>query len=314
VGYISQSGGNARKLVDLGGIRGIRFSRVVSYGNACDLDESDFLEYLTKDPQTEIIAAYVEGVRDGQRFLQALTEAAKTKPVIMLKGGRTKAGTRAVASHTGAIAGSEEIWAALFRQTGVLRVYDLDELTDLILAFLHLTPGAGRNVGLITLGGGAAVQAADDCEVAGLSVLPFPPQVLEELRRFTPAAGTSIRNPVDSMMIRPQMFAETTRVVASCPQIDLLINLLEVDTVLRFFGGRERLGEMVDTLIEARKEWRKPIVAIFHTAGSPQAAQAVIEEQEKCFRAGIPSYPSIGRASRAISRFIQYHQDRGSND
>lgn len=106
IGFISQSGGNAILAVREAGSRGVYFSKVISYGNACDLNESDFLEYLTHDPETRIIAAYIEGVKDGARFIEALKQATKVKPVIVYKGGITESGTRAVASHTGVIAGS----------------------------------------------------------------------------------------------------------------------------------------------------------------------------------------------------------------
>jgi len=110
VGFISQSGGNSIYLVRQAAARGVRFSKVISYGNACDLNESDFLEYLTTDADTKIIAVYIEGVKDGRRFRQALEKAAKEKVVVLLKGGITEGGARAVAGHTAALAGSEITW------------------------------------------------------------------------------------------------------------------------------------------------------------------------------------------------------------
>ena len=122
VGYMCQGGGNSFRLILEGANRGIRFSKAISHGNACDLNQADFLEYFTRDPETEIIAIYVEGVRDGERFVEALSKAAKVKPVILLKGGRTEAGSRAASSHTGAITGNEAAWDALCRRTAVVRL------------------------------------------------------------------------------------------------------------------------------------------------------------------------------------------------
>jgi acyl-CoA synthetase (NDP forming) len=112
VGFISQSGGSYFYTVRAAASRGVRFSKAISYGNACDLNESDFLEYFAQDPDTEVIAAYIEGVKEGRRFLKALEEAAKMKPVIIHKGGYTEAGIKTAASHTGALAGENVIWDA----------------------------------------------------------------------------------------------------------------------------------------------------------------------------------------------------------
>ena len=136
VGFFSQSGANASELAHMGALRGIHFSKVVSYGNALDLNEVELLEYFIQDPETEIIAAYIEGVKDGQRFVRLLREAAQVKPTIVLKGGRTQSGTGAVASHTGSLAGEDEVFDALCRQMGAIRVYSLEELADVIQAKL----------------------------------------------------------------------------------------------------------------------------------------------------------------------------------
>src|SRR6266542_2406469 len=125
VGFISQSGGNAGEMV----------YEVVSYGNASDIDESELLSYLAGDPKTNVICAYIEGVKDGRRFLQALRDAAAAKPVVVLKGGRTASGTRAVMSHTASLAGSVAVFDSLFRQVNAVRVKSVDEMADLAVAF-----------------------------------------------------------------------------------------------------------------------------------------------------------------------------------
>jgi acyl-CoA synthetase (NDP forming) len=130
VGCVVQSGGHAWNIVSSGSLRGILFSKVISFGNACDLNESDFMEYLADDDETKIIAAYIEGIKDGSRFKRAVKRAAQAKPVIMFKGGRTEAGKRDVSSHTGALAGSAQIWNVFFKQTGIIQVNNLEELID----------------------------------------------------------------------------------------------------------------------------------------------------------------------------------------
>jgi acyl-CoA synthetase (NDP forming) len=120
IGLLCQSGGNAIYLIRSGAARGLRFSKAISYGNACDLNECDILEYLADDPETKVIAAYLEGTTDGRRLADVLAEAASAKPVVIYKGGYTEAGSRAAASHTGAMAGSQAIWDGVIRQAGAI--------------------------------------------------------------------------------------------------------------------------------------------------------------------------------------------------
>ena len=312
VAFISQSGGNAGELTSIGCLRGIRFSKVISYGNACDLNETDLMDYLARDPDTEIIAAYIEGVKNGPGFIEALREATRTKPVIMLKGGRTECGIRAVASHTGSLAGASTTWNALCKQFGVIQVNNLDELVDLLLAFLYLPVPKGRNVGIIGIGGGASVQAADDCNAVGLFAPPFPQETKAELKKFTPKAGTSITNPVDSlMMFSPEECYKTIEITAACPQIDLLILYTLLDWPLRQPKGLNMVDAVMDSMIRAGKAIEKPMAIVLNTSGVLPAWQGFLHLQGKCLSAGFPVFHSVGGAALALSRFIQYHENRG---
>ena len=138
------------------------FSKAISYGNAADLNETDYLEYMADDPQTKLIAMYIEGVRDGKRFMQALKKLAGIKPVIIYKGGNTETGARACASHTGSIAGSAAIWHDLIKQVRAIPAGSMSELVDMGVAFLKMKVPQGRNTVVIGTGGGIAVQASDD--------------------------------------------------------------------------------------------------------------------------------------------------------
>jgi acyl-CoA synthetase (NDP forming) len=142
VGLASQSGQAVGETVGFAAQRGIRFSKAISYGNALDFNECDYLDYFAQDPNTEIILLYIEGVRDGPRFLRSLRRAAAVKPVIVVKGGRGEAGTRATASHTASLAGSREIWNAVVNQAGVVTAADLEEMVDIATAFYFLPPAA----------------------------------------------------------------------------------------------------------------------------------------------------------------------------
>lgn len=307
ISFLSQSGWNAVDLLNIGKVRGFHFGKVVSYGNACDLDEADFLRYFAVDPDTRIIAVYIEGVKKGQRFLTALREATRVKPVVVLKGGRSGAGTRAAASHTGSLVGTEAIWDSVLKQCGAIRVYNLDEFADTLLALAYLPPPRGRSVAVIGSGGGPSVQAADDCESAGLSVPQLPLEIIREMEKFTPSAGTSLKNPIDSplQLWGPGELYQATKVIAACPEIALLIVHIGVDFFLIWPEGRKQLREMNEAIIGAGRETSKPVAVVLRSCSSAEGWQAVLETQGTYNKAGFPVYPSIARAAQAISKLLQ---------
>jgi len=310
VGFLFQSGGNSRELIEIGSTRGIYFSKGVSYGNACDLNESDFLEYLAWDKETEIIGIYIEGVKEGQRFFKALKGVAKIKPTIMLKGGRTQAGSQAAASHTGSLAGTMFVWEAVCQQTGAILVDDLDEMMDLMLAFSYLEPPSGRRVSIIGNSGGRTVQSADVCESAGLSVPSFSAAIRDTLREFIPETGASIRNPVDSYFLgwTPLLLSRTLGVLGSYDGIDLLIIDIPVTISLLGFGGHDDVRAQVETIKDFKTKCHKPVVAVVSYEGTPDILQFGFELQRAFIAGGIPVYYSMTRAARALSRFISYYK------
>ena len=331
VGFISQSGGHAGQLVRDGARLGIRFSKVISYGNAAVMDSTDFLEYLAKDPETELICMYLEGVREGGRFTSMVKEVNRTKPVLVWKGGLTESGSRAVASHTGSLGGEKQVWDAFYRQTGAVRVDGLDELLDTLTAFLHFRLPAGRRVALIGAGGGNSVDGADTCARAGLELPTLTGPTLEVLGSFIPPEGTIIRNPLDIgvVLMDINMLLRSLDPIASDPLIDSLIFALPLGMIPRDTddrGGQSaRLARMgvawdalrravMSTLIGFHSENRhgKPLVIVLQQS----AAGFLSTEYEPLYRelldAGVPVYFSLERAVRAMARLIQYHEFRGS--
>lgn len=318
VAFLSQSGGNAADLLTTAAPRGIRFSKIISYGNAADLNESDFLEYLTEDPDTEIIALYIEGVKDGRRFFRAMRRASARKPVIVLKGGRTESGTRAVFSHTASLAGSLAVFKALVRQVGAVEVDSMGELVDMLLIFRFLErPPAGRGVGIVGGGGGFSVFAADEVDEAGLKAPLLSPRVQKELRRFTPVAGSSVRNPVDTLAImEPAKLTDTLCLVASDEAVDVLL----AHTGFGWGPGRvatamgldlDRLMEaVVDALAQAREAAKKPIALVVATPPILEATDYSLRFQELCCRRGFAVFPSIPRAAKAIARMVAWREMR----
>ena len=311
--FLSQSGASFFYMVRAGASRGIRFSKVISYGNASDLNESDFLEYVTQDPDTEIITAYLEGVKDGQRFLKALKAAAEVKPVIIYKGGYTEAGAKTAASHTGSLAVGDAVLDAIFKQLGVIRVYSMDELIDAILPFLYMSPTKGRNVGVVGTGGGASVQIADECESMGLHVPKLPPDVKKKLSETTPEAGSILGNPFDSSMaiLDANKFAESIKVIAGWEGIHLMI-LHRGLSVMSNPGLTMRTEESRrETYLIGARECDKPAAIVLHSvAYTADTWEVVGEWQRRCNEVKLPLYPSLDRAANAINKFIRYHEQR----
>ena len=310
VGCLVQSGGHSIRLVRIGATRGLRFSKVIAYGNGCDLNATDFLDYLGHDPETKVIAAYIEGVRDGRKFIDVLNKTAQMKPVIVHKGGHTQAGTRAAASHTGSLAGEDKIWDALCRQAGVIRVSTIDELIDVVLPFAFMSPPKGINVAVLGYGGGMSVQAADDCESAGLSVPLFPYDIREKLRSFTPDANNSIKNPVDTQWIvwDSSKFVDTVRIISEWEGVDFFILFLPLD-MFHVRNEMELLDRMVESINASLEVCPKPIAVVFHQGTSTETIIKSVEVQEKFCSLGLPVYPTLEKAAKAMSKFIGYHQN-----
>ena len=313
VAFICQSGGNAIYFANYAARRGVRFSKVVSYGNAADINESDLLEYLTADPATEIVAAYIEGVKDGRRFGRALRQAAAVKPVVMMKGGRTEAGARAAASHTGALAGGADIWSGLLQQAGVISVTTLEELADILVTFLHLAVPRGWRVGSIDVGGGAAVVATDSYVSAGLVLPSLPREMQEKLRSlFGADAGMSLNNPVDlaGQFYSPALYP-AVKAMADYSGIDIVIFHLPLGITPAFASFPEKGAiPLLESVIRVHSESDKPLAVVIDQFATAEAWETALSCQQRCHQAGIPVYFSIDAAARAISRFLCYHENR----
>ncbi|MFC1924930.1 acetate--CoA ligase family protein [Chloroflexota bacterium] len=308
VGLLCQSGGHSLELTIVGGARGIRFSKVISYGNAVDLNEADFLEYLSQDDETEIIGAYIEGIKDGRRFFKNLAQAAKKKPVILLKGGRTKAGMKAACSHTGSLAAGKESWDALCRQAGALQVYNLEEMLELIMAFLHIKPPKGRRVGIIGGGGGISVLATDECESAGLTVPSFSHNLIQKLKKFSFEAGTSVDNPIDSpkAIVERSTLFETIQAVAGSGDVDLLlIHVSLASPPWPVESGKNE--DQVEAIVEASKSIDIPMALALRNSDIPAKSALYLKLHQRCVETGLAVYPTIGGAAQAIGTFTKYH-------
>jgi len=318
-GLASQSGQAVGEIVGLAAQKGLRFSKGISYGNAIDFNECDYLEYFGQDPETKIIMMYIEGVRDGGRFFDTLRRTTATKPVIIVKGGRGQSGTRATASHTASLAGSMEVWETVVNQAGAVSAGNLEELVDLAVAFYFLPPILGRRVGVAGGSGGSSVLDADECEEAGLDVIPLPPEIREELKSKGSLIWDWIGNPAD-MSIRIDRDWDTG------DMLEIMVRNQNFDLLIVFMRGPHHRGEpkiSADAVLERHRIGKlnnKPLLIVMPDMGQSAnddddyawMQKLMGEVREKLIAENIPVYPNIGQAARAASKLIDYYQRRRS--
>lgn len=317
VGLVSQSGQLAEEIGRFAAARAVHFSKAVSYGNALDLNECDFLDYFTKDPETDVILMYVEGIRDGKRFFDSLRQAASIKPVVVLKGGRGKSGLIATASHTASIAGSLEIWEALVTQAGAVHAESLEELIDLAVSFNFLPPITGLRVGVAGGGGGASVLAADQCEHAGLDVIPLPAEIRDELKTKGSTIWDWIGNPADMSIRDSADFVPgvVLQMMSKNKNFDLLIAIMSEP------HHKHQQGIPVESYLKQFKlepRNHKPLLAVVAEKGlgiddyDNWSWKAMCEVRTKLIETRIPFYPTIGRAARAARKLVEYYEKGNS--
>lgn len=309
VSYLSQSGGQSIIGIREATQRGIFFSKVVSYGNACDINECDLIEYFTHDPDTGIITAYIEGTSDGARLYRALKEASVKKPVVVFKCAATEGGRHAAVSHTSAIAGSNKTWDSLLRQTGAIRVHNVKEMFDVVTVLQRCVKPEGLKTLVVGHGGGTCVQATDDCCRAGLTVPLLPVKYRQALMKiYFTDAGNIFKNPVDINPYWGMEFAgEAFKAVADWPEADVI--LIPAVPEQNPFRSREIQYQIyVDTFIQWVGMSSKPTVVALTVNTMPGADGLPERSFQKMVDAGLAVFPSVQRAATAVHRVYQYHQ------
>ncbi len=315
VGFISQSGGHAINFSIVGKTLGLRYSKVFSYGNACDLDSPDFLEYLAEDEKTKVIGMYIEGIKNGERLISALKKAAKIKPVVVWKGGRTEAGARAVASHTGSLAGSNKIWEAIFKQTGVVSVRGFDELLDTISAFVSCPPTTNRKLALVSISGGSSVSNTDFCVEEGLEVPELSRETKEKLKGYIQEMGTSVKNPLD--LAGSYNYPGVLENVLGILGEDRNIGSVIFEVQIHYTSLVEKLvdipisniiyGGMVEGCKRVRDKSNKPVLIVIPRTSYEEKYKEV---KEIFIKAGFPVFLSIASAAKALHNTIKYYEGK----
>lgn len=284
---LSHSGALAAAVIDWARGQGFGFSRIVSLGNQADITETDLLPACADDPHTRVICLYLESLGDGPKFVQTARAIAPRKPILALKTGRSQAGARAAASHTGALASSENAFQAAFAKAGVLRFDTLEELFDSALALAAFPLPAGGRVTLLTNAGGPGVLAADALEKQGLSLADLTPATLETLRSLLPAAA-SAHNPVDMLAAAsPALYASCLQASLADPHSDAVIVILPPSPVY----PTEEIAAALLPIISAS---RKPVLPVVMGAGLVTATRAAFRA------AGLPTFTFPERAVAAL--------------
>jgi hypothetical protein len=306
--------------------RGVRFSKVVSYGNGADLRAHDFLDYAAQDEESTVVAAYIEGVQDGRKFFEALQRCARVKPVIMLKGGRTRSGSQAAHSHTGSLAGSIEIFDSVCRQTGALRAETMDELQDLIVAVsTNIRQVSGRGVALFAGGGGGfAVLSADAIDREGLTVPRMPQSAVDEMREYIPVAGSSVNNPIDAFP-PSEYLDDMLRLIATAEGMDMVFMSPLIDrSRWQSPNGKDKdsssdsqsKAEKVTNLIAGQMKRLQddtgtPVIGVIRGGGMARMMGVDPDDfLEATYRQGIASFPSVSRAARTVNQLLEWREYR----
>jgi acyl-CoA synthetase (NDP forming) len=307
VGVVSQSGGLAGDIVKLGAARGLRFSALVSAGNAIDVMPGEIVEHLVADDGTGIIGLYLEGARDGERTVAALRRARGSKPVVALVGGLSGEGSDAVASHTGSLTGDERVWDAVVAATGITVVRTLEDLVGALVFHQryadHPAPG-DPGVMLLGVGGGASVLGADACDRAGLQLTRIGDALAERLRRMGYGAGTSVVNPFEVPMgpaASPDTFNRLLdAVLPEQPFSDVLLHVNVAAYYGYGTGGVAQLLETLELLSAAAPGWPARLTLVTRNV-DVAPADAVDALAGAAIATGIPLYRTFDEAAVAIA-------------
>ena len=304
ISVLAQSGNVIDSLTHYARMRGLGFSKIISLGNAIGASFADYIDYLKNDSETRVIITYLEGIKDGNRLVRAVRDTIKNKPVIALKVGRSAAGARAAASHTGSLAGDDLVVDAAFRQAGIVRVANIDELFDMAEVFCNCPLPGGNRVAILSEGGGDNSIAADNAESHGMQVPVLSGETQEKIKPFL-LAGMPAANPIDyggTAEENPHMITECVKVCMASNEVDGIY-------ITGFFGGFKdiiapHVAELEEQtsreLVDLVKKYNKPLFV--HTS----FAEGAIESLAILKNAGVPVMASSQRSSQCLSALMHF--------
>jgi len=322
VGGFFQSGGGAGEFVRYAALRGIRFSKIISYGNASDIDEVELLNYFASDSETKVIASYIEGVKDGGKFARALALAAKKKPVIILKAGRGRAGAKLALSHTASLAGSIDVWKAALKQYGAIMVSNFQELIEQVVAFTFLPPITGRRVIVAGGGGGKSMISADVWEEEGFELPELSVAFRKKLKEKSPELWDWVRNPIDASLFQgtPVVDINLLEWLSNEEAYDIFVANLTQDDPLPNDIWEKVLAPNFLPSVMAIKKNGKPLVCVIETGeiGLEEMKnwkwRAIAETRRQVIDQGLAVFPSPESAAQAVRKLVDYWAWRESEN
>lgn len=303
IAVISQSGALSEVIMDCLKVSGIGVRAIVCVGNQVDLTVEDFLKYFSNDPLTEVIAIYLEGVKDGRKFLNALVQASINKKVVILKAGKTDVAGRAAYTHTASMVGSIEVYRGAFKQAGVIEVEDIEEMVDVVKALSMMKTARGNKLFVLTNAGGLAVLSSDLAPRYGLTIPNIPEELMKKLEELKNRKIIDpivfLQNPLDlTAQGTSQTFEEVFRVVASSGFYDLYL-------LMPSHQPPSVDDTVIDRLFNVYREYDCSVVVCEH--GESEWSKYM---RERFDQLGIPSYPDVRRALRALSALATHRKPR----
>lgn len=291
--FMSQSGALGTAILDWAQAGRLGLSKFVSLGNKADVSETDLLGAWGDDSASSVILCYIEGLPDGQEFIRTAREISKSKPIVALKSGITQAGSRAVSSHTGSLAGSEQAYQAAFNQAGVIRADSLEDLFDFALGFGYVTLLKGDRIAIVTNAGGPGILATDALERSGLKLARFDPERIRALEQFLPDAA-SAANPVDVLGdARADRYKFALEQVVSDPHVDGVLVILTPQAMTEIIETAEAVAEIASRV-------DIPLLACFMGEARVKAGVEVLGAHN------IPNFAFPERAARVFQAMIKY--------
>ncbi|MFW9786640.1 MAG: acetate--CoA ligase family protein [Candidatus Thorarchaeota archaeon] len=299
IAFVSQSGALGGMLIYTTSAKRIGMSKFASIGNSADVGFVEILDYFREDPKSSVIAAYVEGVDEGRALFQSLHNAAKVKPVVLLKGGRSEAGGRAALSHTGSLAGSTKMFEGMIRQAGCVNAPTLDTLFEICKLFDYQPLPKGNRIGIISNTGGAGVLATDAAAELGLEITTLSNNTKEELRQVLPPMA-STNNPIDIVASGGRReYRIATELLLRDTNVDVLLVICAVPT----FAGMTQTEHAAGTLEGVRSaSMNKPVVGVWLAGDVGKPGKDLLEMNR------IPCYDDPAEAALCISRVVEYSE------
>lgn len=296
IAFVTQSGAVGSVILDWMAMKGYRVSKFISYGNATDLDESDFIEYLANDKKTNVICLYIEGAKDGRRFYETLKKVSRKKPVIILKAGTTEQGVSAVSSHTGSLAGSTEIFNTVIKQGGAIKASNIEDIFDFARTLSMQPVPRGDRVQIITNGGGFGVLMTDWVIKKKLRLAKPDKSMIKKMKRQFPGYNV-IGNPTDlTGDARAEGYRKALEFFLNDKSSDMI-------AVITLFQTPLLTAEIVDVIAEASRKTSKPIIVISAGGRYTEVLKKSLEEFS------IPTFSYPERAANALRALHDYSRN-----